>query len=72
MKKDTPKNTKELKKQMKKDGKKALANDTFKFKVVLCDNKCPTLYLIITAIGRCWALFTKAFIVGLAIKTVLF
>lgn len=62
MKKDTPKNTKELKKQMKKDEKK----------VVLCDNKCPTLDLIIMAIGRCCALFIKAFIVGLAIKTILF
>lgn len=68
MKKDTPKNTKELKKQMKKDEK----NDTFKFKVVLCDNKCPTLDLIIMAIGRCCALFIKAFIVGLALKSALF
>lgn len=72
MNKYTPKNTKELKKQMKKDEKKALANDTFKFKVVLCDNKCPTLDLIIMAIGRCCALFTKAVIVALAVKTVLF
>lgn len=72
MKKDTPKNTKELKKQMKKDEKKALANDMFKFKVVLCDNKCPTLDLIITAFGRCCALFIKAFIIGLALKSALF
>jgi len=72
MKKDTPKNTKELKKQMKKDEKKALANDMFKFKVVLCDNKFPTLDLIITAFGRCCALFIKAFIIGLALKSALF
>lgn len=72
MKKDTPKNTKELKKQMIKDEKKALENDTFKFKVVLCDNKCPTLDLIIMAIGSCGALFIKAFIVGLALKSALF
>lgn len=72
MKKDTPKNTKELKKQMKKDEKKALVNDTFKFKVILCDNKFPTLDLIITAFGRCCALFIKAFIIGLALKSALF
>lgn len=72
MKKDTPKNMKELKKQMKKDEKKALEQDALKLKITVCDNKNPTLDLIITAIGRCCALFTKAFIVGLAIKTVLF
>lgn len=72
MNKYTPKNTKELKKTDEKRRKKALANDPFKFKVVLCDNKYPTLDLIIMAIGRCCALFIKAFIIGLAIKSALF
>lgn len=72
MKKDTPKNIKELKKQMKKDEKKALEQDALKFKIIVCDNKNPTLDLIIMAIGRCSALFVKAFIVGLALKSALF
>lgn len=72
MKKDTPKNTKELKKQMKKDEKKALEQDGLKLKIMLCENKFPTLDLIIMAIGRCGALFIKAFIVGLALKSALF
>lgn len=72
MKKYTPKNTKELKKQMKKDEKRALEQDGLKLKIMLCENKFPTLDLIIMAIGRCCALFTKAVIVALAVKTVLF
>lgn len=72
MKKDTPKNMKELKKQMKKDEKKALEQDALKLKITVCDNKNPTLDLIIMAIGRCGALFIKAFIVGLALKSALF
>ena len=72
MKKDTPKNMKELKKQMKKDEKKALEQDALKLKITVCDNKNPTLDLIIMAIGRCGALFVKAFIVGLALKSALF
>lgn len=72
MNKETPKNKKQVRKQVKKEVEKALANDTFNFKIVMCDNKFATLELIITAIGRCCALFIKAFIVGLAIKTVLF
>lgn len=72
MKKDTPKNTKELKKQMKKDEKKALKQDALNFKITVCDIKNPTLDLIIMAIGRCCALFIKAFIVGLALKSALF
>lgn len=63
MKKDTQKNCKKCKKA---------ENEAFQFKIVCLDRKTPTLDLIITAIGRCCALFTKAFIVGLAIKTVLF
>lgn len=51
---------------------KKAENEAFQFKIVCLDRKTPTLDLIITAIGRCCALFTKAFIVGLAIKTVLF
>lgn len=69
MKKDTPKNIKELKKQMKKDEAETMK---IPFKVVLCENKFPTLDLIITAFGRCCALFIKAFIVGLALKSALF
>lgn len=72
MKKDTPKNTKELKKQMKKDEKRALEQDALKFKIIVCDKKNPTLDLIIMAIGRCGALFIKAFIIGLALKSALF
>lgn len=72
MKKDTPKNTKELKKQMKKDEKKALEQDALKFKITVCDIKNPTLDLIIIAFCKCCALFIKAFIVGLAIKSALF
>lgn len=72
MKKDTPKNTKELKKQMKKDEKRALEQDGLKLKIMLCENKFPTLDLIITAFGRCCALFIKAFIIGLALKSALF
>lgn len=72
MKKDTPKNKKQVKKEVKKEVEKALKNDTFNFKIVMCDNKFATLELIIIAFGRCCALFIKAFIIGLAIKSALF
>lgn len=72
MKKDTPKNTKELKKQMKKDEKRALEQDGLKLKIMLCDNKFATLDLIIIAFCKCCALFIKAFIVGLALKSAIF
>lgn len=65
--------TKVANKKLEKKMKKAEA-ETMKipFKVVLCENKFPTMDLIITAFGRCCALFIKAFIIGLAIKSALF
>ena len=72
MKKYTPKNTKELKKQMKKDEKKSMEQDALKFKITVCENKFPTLDLIIIVFCKCCALFIKAFIVGLALKSALF
>lgn len=63
MKKDTT----QLKKKMEKAEKDAL-----KLKITVCDRINPTLDLIIMAIGRCCALFIKAFIIGLAIKSALF
>lgn len=63
---------KKLEKQMKKDEKKSMEQDGLKLKIMLCENKFPTLDLIIMAIGRCGALFIKAFIIGLALKSALF
>lgn len=60
-----------MKKISQKQAKKA-ENEAVQFKIICLGRKTPTLDLIITAFGRCCALFTKAFIVGLAIKTVLF
>ena len=60
-----------MKKISQKQAKKA-ENEAVQFKIICLDRKTPTLDLIITAFCRCCALFIKAFIIGLAIKSALF
>lgn len=72
MKKDTPKNTKELKKQMKKDEKKALEQDVLKLKIE-CHKTMKTISdCLIDATAFLCVTFVKYAVIAYAFKIVLF
>lgn len=72
MKKDTPKNTKELKKQMKKDEKKVIPKGIPVGVAITFNPKNHWFDITERAIVNCGVLFIKAVIITFAVKTVLF